>query len=100
MAESWSGGRFGGRVCCRGCWGCHRVGSLFAAGQSQENSLHTFSLMSADLLDVASDGVTCLMWMIHSVDEDCKSLLSASVSPSAPGENYPLPALPILSAHQ
>lgn len=60
MVERWSGGRFGGRVCCQGCWGCHRVGSLSTAGQSEENFLHTFSLMSADLLDVADDGVTCL----------------------------------------
>lgn len=30
------------------------------AGQSEENFLHTFSLMSADLLDVAGDGLTCL----------------------------------------
>lgn len=56
--------------------------------------------MSADLLDAAGDGMSCLMWMTHSMDEDCKSLLHASVSPSAPGENHPLLVLHILSIHK
>lgn len=45
---------------------------------------------SADLSDAVSDGVT----HNHSMAEDHKSLLRASVSPSAPGDNCPFPSSP------
>lgn len=98
-SDLWRGagaeGGFGGRVCCRGVGrgpsqGCHGAGSMATTRQPQENFPDPFSLMPAELSDAACDGLT----RKHSMGEDHKFLLCASVSPSAPQGNCPPPSSP------
>lgn len=94
MAGSSGGGRIWWQGLLLGGWGpgrgCHwgwEPGHRQAALRKFPGHL---SLTSADLSEAVGDGMT----RNHSVDEGCKSLLRASVSPSAAGDNYPPPSSP------